>query len=140
MSPLLNFNVFTAPEKAVIGEPPRPFGPPMAWDPTTSTLILGERDAVLVDALATIAEAGALADWVSLHHRNLTTIYVTHGHIDHYAGLSVLLRRFPNARAIATPRTVELALAQLPRLPMYRQLFSGQLPPAIMLPEPYAGT
>ena len=50
-SPPLGVNVFTAPEKAVVGERPGPFGPPLAWDPTTSTLIFGERDAVLVDAL-----------------------------------------------------------------------------------------
>jgi hypothetical protein len=47
----LNVNVFTAPEKAIIGERPRPWGPPMAWDATTSTLIFGENEAVLVDTL-----------------------------------------------------------------------------------------
>ena len=137
MTPPLSVNVFTAPEKAVIGERPRPFGPPMAWDPMTSTLIFGENDGVLVDTLTTIAEAEALADWVGLHHRNLTTIYITHGHIDHFAGLSVLLQRFPDARAIATPRSVELMRTQPPRLPVYRKLFARQLPPAITLPEPY---
>ena len=106
-SPPLGVNVFTAPEKAVVGERPRPFGPPLAWDPTTSTLIFGERDAVLVDVLTTVAEATALADWVALHHRNLTTIYITHGHFDHYFGLAVLLARFPQARAIATPKSVQ---------------------------------
>jgi glyoxylase-like metal-dependent hydrolase (beta-lactamase superfamily II) len=139
MASPLSFKVFTAPEKAVLAERPRPFGPPMAWDPTTSTLIFGEDDSVLVDTLTTVAEAEALADWVSLHHRNLTTIYITHGHIDHVAGLSVLLQRFPHACAIATFRTVELAQAQLPRLASYRQLFAGQLPPAITLPDPYDG-
>jgi glyoxylase-like metal-dependent hydrolase (beta-lactamase superfamily II) len=69
----------------------------------TSTLIFGEHDAVLVDALTTVAEAEALADGVALHHRNLRIIYITHGHADHFYGLSVLLGRFPNARAIATP-------------------------------------
>ena len=49
---------------------------------------------MLVDALATVAEASAPADWVALHHRNLTTIYITHGHFDHYFGLAVLLARF----------------------------------------------
>ena len=33
----------------------------------TSTLIFGEYDAVLVDAMRTVAEAEALADWVALH-------------------------------------------------------------------------
>ena len=70
----LGVNVFTAPAKAVVGERAKPFGPPFGWDPITSTLIYGEYDAVLVDALTTVAEANALADWVGLHHRNLTTI------------------------------------------------------------------
>jgi hypothetical protein len=43
-----------------------------------ATLIFGERDAVLVDALATVWEATALAVWVQLHNRRLTTIYITH--------------------------------------------------------------
>ncbi|MDT5298094.1 MAG: hypothetical protein QOG79_1336 [Mycobacterium sp.] len=62
----LGVNVFTAPGKAVVGERPRPFGEPLGWDPITSTLIYGEYDAVLVDTLATVAEAEALADWVAL--------------------------------------------------------------------------
>ena len=61
----LGVNVFTAPGKAVVGERPRPFGEPLGWDPITSTLIYGEYDAVLVDTLATVAEAEALADWVA---------------------------------------------------------------------------
>jgi len=139
MSPTLSVNVFTAPEKAVVGERPRPFGPPMAFDPMTSTLIFGEIDAVLVDTLTTVAEAEALANWVALHHRNLTTIYITHGHIDHYSGLSVLLQRFPQARAIATPKSVELMRGDFPMMPFFRKWWPGQLPAAITLPEPYDG-
>ena len=48
-----------------------------------STLIYGERDAVLVDAFLTVEQAKALADWVASKNRNLTTIYITHGHGDH---------------------------------------------------------
>ena len=137
MTSALSVNVFTAPQKAVVGERPRPFGPPMAWDPMTSTLIFGDNGAILIDTLTTTAEAGALASWVALHHRNLTTIYITHGHVDHFAGLSVLLERFPNARAIATPKSVELMHQQIPRLPFFRKLWPGQLPTTISLPEPY---
>jgi hypothetical protein len=42
----------------------------MAWDATTSTLIFGENEAVLVDALTTADEAEALARWIELHHRS----------------------------------------------------------------------
>ena len=100
----LSVNVFTAPGKAMVGERPKPFGEAFGFDPITSTLVFGEYDAVLVDAMGTVAEAEALAAWVALHNRNLETIYITHAHFDHFYGLSVLLDRFPGAQAIATPK------------------------------------
>ncbi|WAJ43718.1 MBL fold metallo-hydrolase [Mycobacterium sp. Aquia_216] len=134
----LGVNVFTAPGKAVVGERPKPFGPPLGWDPITSTLIYGEYDAVLVDPLTTVAEASALAEWVGLHHRNLTTIYITHGHFDHFFGLSVLLDRFPDAKAIATPKSIELVARTDPELSrFFASLFPGQFPAKITLPQPY---
>jgi glyoxylase-like metal-dependent hydrolase (beta-lactamase superfamily II) len=103
VSNTLSVNVFTAPGKAMVGERPKPFGEALGFDPITSTLIFGEHDAVLVDAMTTVAEAEALADWIALHNRNLQTIYITHAHFDHFYGLSVLLDRFPAARAIRRP-------------------------------------
>jgi glyoxylase-like metal-dependent hydrolase (beta-lactamase superfamily II) len=125
----------------MVGERPKPFGEPLGFDPITSTLIFGEHDAVLVDAMGTVAEADALADWVALHNRNLQTIYITHGHFDHFYGLSVLLDRFPGARAIATPKTVEAMQSSfVPPLSQFaRQLFPGQVPTKLVSPEPYEG-
>jgi glyoxylase-like metal-dependent hydrolase (beta-lactamase superfamily II) len=138
-SSTLGVNVFTAPGKTMVGERPRPFGEALGFDPMTSTLIFGEHDAVLVDALTTVAEADALADWVALHHRNLRTIYITHGHADHFYGLSVLLDRFPNARAIATPRSVgEMRKFLVPPLDqIMERCFPGQLPTKLIAAEPY---
>jgi putative intracellular protease/amidase len=50
----------------MVGERPRPFREALGFDPITSTLIFGEHDAVLVDAMMTAAEAEALANWVAL--------------------------------------------------------------------------
>lgn len=135
----LGFSVFTAPGKPMIGERPKPFGEPLAFDPMTSTLIFGEHDAVLVDAQTTVAEAEALADWVALHNRNLQTIYITHGHFDHFYGLSVLLDRFPNARAIATPKTVAGMQASLtpPLNQIFHRCFPGRLATKLVAAEPY---
>jgi hypothetical protein len=47
----LGVNVFTAPGKAMVGERPKPFGEALSFDPITSTLIFGEYDAVMVDAM-----------------------------------------------------------------------------------------
>src|SRR5271169_2634374 len=79
----------------------------------------------------------SLADWVALHHRNLATIYITHGHFDHFAGLSVLLQRFPDAQAIATPKSVQLMRKQSELIPFLRKRWPGQLPTKIVLAEPY---
>jgi glyoxylase-like metal-dependent hydrolase (beta-lactamase superfamily II) len=133
--PSLTYDVFVAPEKLAKAPPPR-VGDPPAWDPTTSTLIFGARDAVLVDALMTVREATALADWIELHDRRLTTIYITHGHGDHYSGLSVVLDRFPDARAVATAGTVEQMRNGSATAHPYRAWFPGQIADKIPLAEP----
>ncbi|HSZ49104.1 MAG TPA: MBL fold metallo-hydrolase, partial [Streptosporangiaceae bacterium] len=97
--PALSYDVFVAPSKLAKAPPPR-LGDPAAWDPSTSTLIFGARDAVLVDALMTVREATALADWIELHDRRLTTIYITHGHGDHYSGLGQIADTNPLAEAL----------------------------------------
>ena len=135
----LSVNVFTAPGKTMVGERPKPFGEALGFDPITSTLIFGEYDAVLVDAMGTVAEAEALADWVALHNRNLETIYITHAHFDHFYGLSILLDRFPGARAIATPKTVNaMQMSFTPTVErLARRLFPGQVATKLVPPEPY---
>src|ERR1700683_2884864 len=135
----LGVNVFTPPGKTMVGERPKPFGEAFGFDPITSTLIFGEYDAVLVDAMGTVAEAEALADWVALHNRNLETIYITHGHFDHFYGLSILLDRFPSARAIATPKTVSAMQSSFtpPVERLARRLFPGQLATEFVPPESY---
>ena len=135
----LSVNIFTAPGKPMVGERPRSFGEPLGFDPITSTLIYGETDAVLVDAMMTVAEAEALADWVALHNRNLQTVYITHSHFDHFYGLGILLDRFPGARAIATPQTVsDMQMSFSPAVEqLARRLFPGQVPTRLVGPEPY---
>src|ERR1700723_532358 len=138
-STTLSVNVFTAPGKAMVGERPKPFGEALGFDPITSTLIFGDYDAVLVDAMGTVAEAETLADWVALHNRNLETIYITHAHFDHFYGLSILLDRFPMARAIATPKTVNaMQMSFTPPVErLARRLFPGQLATKFVAPQAY---
>ena len=47
-------------------------------------LIEGEKDAVLVDAPFTLADAHRVVAMVLDSGRNLTTLYVTHDHPDHF--------------------------------------------------------
>jgi glyoxylase-like metal-dependent hydrolase (beta-lactamase superfamily II) len=82
------------------------------WVPTSATLIYGRRDAVLVDAFLTVEQAQALVEWVAARGKNLTTIYVTHGHGDHFFGIGAIQNRFPNARAVALPDVVNVMRQQ----------------------------
>ena len=82
------------------------------WSPTASTLIAGERDAVLVDPLMTVDESRALADWTAATGKNVTTVFITHAHGDHFFGAPAVLDRFPGAELVATPGVVEHLAAQ----------------------------
>src|SRR6516162_2497281 len=105
---LLGWDVFVTPgiPIATVDLPP---GVSQAYfQAMASTLIFGARDAVLVDAFMTVKQANALADWVAARGKNLTTIYITHGHGDHWFGVGTLLERFPRARTVATPNVLKV--------------------------------
>ncbi|MGW1159513.1 MBL fold metallo-hydrolase [Streptomyces sp. NPDC002513] len=116
--------------------------PRRMWSPITATLITGERDAVLVDALLTREQARHLADWVAASGKNLTTVFVTHGHGDHWFGLGTLLERFPRARAVATPAVVaQMKKHMAPEFgaSFWNTRFPGQIPDPLVTAEPLAG-
>jgi glyoxylase-like metal-dependent hydrolase (beta-lactamase superfamily II) len=82
-----------------------PNGDPKGGSPVASTLIYGAQDAVLTDPGFTADRARALGDWVAAKGRNLTDIFVTHGHGDHWFAAGLLADRF-GARVVATPGTI----------------------------------
>jgi len=61
---LLSWKVFVTPGVATVSDDLPPGEAVRMWSPISSTLIYGERDAVLVDAPTTVEQAEALADWV----------------------------------------------------------------------------
>lgn len=71
-----------------------------------STLIYGDRDAILVDTQFVRSEAYRVAAMILESKKNLTTVYITHGHPDHYFGIAVLKQAFPNAKFVALPATI----------------------------------
>src|ERR1700684_468489 len=103
----LTYQVFVAPIIAIAGKDVPPGQSRSTWSPISATLISGRHDAVLVDPLMTVEQGMAVADWVSTTGKNLTTVYVTHGHGDHWFGLSAVRERFPRVRAVATPAVIE---------------------------------
>jgi glyoxylase-like metal-dependent hydrolase (beta-lactamase superfamily II) len=113
-----------------------PYGPDdLQWVANSSTLVYGSDEAVLIDTFTSIDQNAELVQWVQSFGKNLTYIYVTHGHGDHFFGLKQLLDVFPNARAVGTRGTVEAAHRQ--GEPSYLETFWGKLFPG-QIPEPLA--
>jgi glyoxylase-like metal-dependent hydrolase (beta-lactamase superfamily II) len=112
------------------------------WVPTSATLIYGERDAVLVDAFLTVEQAHAAVEWIAASGKNLTTIYITHGHGDHFFGIGALLDRFPSAKAAATPNLLKVMRQQMsPEFvaSFWNARYPGQIPEHLVLPEELKG-
>src|ERR1700732_305175 len=112
------------------------------WVANSSTLISGERDAVLVDTFLTTEQSQTLLDWVVASGKNLSAIYVTHAHGDHFFRLASLLERFPRARGVATPEVVRTTHEQLSPSwidNFWRRLFPGEIPDRLLVAEPLEG-
>ncbi|MFG3051179.1 MBL fold metallo-hydrolase [Kitasatospora sp. NPDC048239] len=119
--------VFTGPESAFFA---------------TSTLILGEHTAILVDAQLTRSAGRELAEWVAGKGRRLLAIVITHQHPDHYFGAEEVLRLFPEAQLLAAPPVVDGILrTAAAKVAQWKPVYGDDIPdhplvPAPLLPQP----
>jgi glyoxylase-like metal-dependent hydrolase (beta-lactamase superfamily II) len=73
-----------------------------------SVIVMGERDAVLIDAQWTLSSAHRVVAEILETGKNLTTVYLTHAHPDHYFGAGTIAEAFPNARVVAIPSEADI--------------------------------
>ncbi len=71
-----------------------------------STMVIGEKDILLIDPQFSLSEAHKLAAEILESKKHLATIYATHPHPDHLFGLAVLKQAFPDVKVVALPATV----------------------------------
>jgi glyoxylase-like metal-dependent hydrolase (beta-lactamase superfamily II) len=105
-----------------------------------STLITGEKDAILIDAQFTIADGKRVADAVKESGKNLTLVYVTHSHPDHYFGFVSIKAAFPNAKLVALPATVaEIGKTWEAKVKQWKPMYREGITAKPFLPEPMTG-
>jgi glyoxylase-like metal-dependent hydrolase (beta-lactamase superfamily II) len=138
----LSYRVFTATRPGLNRDVPAG-KESLMWVANSSTLIYGERDAVLVDTFLTVDQTKGLADAIAASGKTLKAIYVTHAHGDHFFGIRVLQDRFPNVKALATPEVVAKMKLQITPEKLndrWRKLFPNQIPDVISIADPLDGS
>ena len=106
-----------------------PNGEPRLFPPLASTLISGAQDAVLIDPGFTAERVRVLGDWVASKDRNVTDIFITHGHGDHWFATGLLAERF-GARVVATAGTISQMHANVAARPfVWDKVYPG-IPPS----------
>lgn len=110
----------------------------LKWVSNSSTIIYGEKDAVLVDVFLSIEHTHVLAESIAATEKELKYIYITHAHGDHFYGLQLLLDRFPGVVAIATPAVAKGCVEQVrPEVisDFWEPRFPGQIPKKLAVPQ-----
>lgn len=106
----------------------------------TSTLVLGEKDAILIDGQLTLADAHRLVATIIESKKNLTTVYVTHSHPDHYFGLVVVKEAFPKVKIVAQPAAIaEIKKTWAAKVKQWTPVFGTNLAQKPIVPSPVAG-
>jgi glyoxylase-like metal-dependent hydrolase (beta-lactamase superfamily II) len=105
-----------------------------------STIVAGDKDAVLVDAQFSLADAHRLVAVLLESKKNLTTIYITHFHPDHYFGLGVIKQAFPKAKIVTTAQSLaEIKKTWKAKTKQWGPMYGQLVPTAPVLPVALAG-
>ena len=108
----LNWDVLTIKRRGVIGDVAYAKSEAM-WVASSSTLLWGERDAILIDTFPSWEQSKLQVEWVAASGKNLTAVYMTRAHGDHFLGLAPLLECFPRARVVAIPQVVDAIFTRI---------------------------
>ena len=106
---------------------------------SNSTLVYGEKDAILIDASQLLSDSYRMVAEIITMRKNLTHIYASHFHPDHHFGLAVLKFAFPNAKIVALPSVVkDIVFTSSDKVDMWAidRFGPGDIPPYTTIPTP----
>ncbi|MYN25512.1 MBL fold metallo-hydrolase [Duganella levis] len=108
--------------------------------PVASVLVTGDKDAVLVDAQFSRAEAVKLAEKIKASGKHLTTIYISHDDPDYYFGLDVIHAAFPDAKVVALPHVIAGIQAKKDaKVAYWGPILKDNAPKEMIVPQPLKG-
>lgn len=109
--------------------------------PVVSTLLAGDKEAILVDAQFGVGDGKALVDLVRASGKTLTTIYISGGDPDYYFGLEPIVEAFPGAQVIASSAVVDhIQKTKDAKLGYWGPILGAQAPTKIIVPRVFNET
>jgi glyoxylase-like metal-dependent hydrolase (beta-lactamase superfamily II) len=107
------------------------------WSPCASTLVTGETEAVLTDTGHIKSDVSELGDMIEQTGKRLTTIFITHGHLDHFLEIGQLMKRFPDARPVAKAAVVaDIQTSVADQEQQWQRRFGDDVDRTAVIPEP----
>ena len=105
-----------------------------------STLVAGEKEAVLIDAQFSLADAHRLIATLLESKKTLTTVFITHGHPDHYFGLVAIKQAFPKAKLVTHPAALaEIRKTWQAKVKQWGPMYGALVPEQPAIPVALAG-
>lgn len=104
--------------------------------PVLSTLLTGDKEAILVDAKFQKNDAKKLVSIIQASRKKLTTIFISHSDPDYYFGLDVILEHFPDAKVVSTAQTAYLiAETKDDKLRVWKDILKENAPQKLITPQ-----
>jgi len=104
--------------------------------PVSSSLVTGDKEAILVDAQFGVGDGKALVEMIRVSGKTLTTIYISGGDPDFYFGLESIVEAFPNAKVLASSSVVDhIQKTKDGKLAYWGPILGAQAPTKIIVPN-----
>ena len=104
--------------------------------PVSSSLVAGEKEAILIDAQFDVKNGQALVDMIKQSGKQLTTVYISAGDPDFYFGLEPIMKAFPKVKVLADQHVVDhINKTKDDKLTYWGPILGAGAPKALTVPE-----
>jgi glyoxylase-like metal-dependent hydrolase (beta-lactamase superfamily II) len=103
---------------------------------TAAHLLIAHNSAILVDAQFLRSQAQKVVALIKESSVTLESIFITHGHPDHYLGLEVISSAFPSAKILAIKEVADyIQQTGKDYINTWKPIFKNEIADAVIVPE-----
>ena len=104
--------------------------------PVSSSLVTGDKEAILIDAQFDVQNGQALVEMIKQSGKKLTTVYISAGDPDFYFGLEPVMAAFPDVKVLADQHVVDhINQTKDAKLAYWGPILAEQAPKTLIVPQ-----